>query len=199
MLRGSFAAMAPGRSHSNFIRRFARAQRGAMAVEFAIVAFPFLLLLFGIVELALVFIVSMTLETATGDAARMIRTGEFQSGGSTSKTDFQTLVCSKMSWLSTGCAGKLTVDVKTFAIDDFTAMSTSGTQNPLTFNPAVTCFSPGGPTDVVLVRTYFEWPLFTPLLNHALVNMGNGKRLVTAVAAFRNEPYNSTAPVGAGC
>jgi len=76
MLRGSFAAMAPGRPRSQFIRRFARAQRGAMAVEFAIVAFPFLLLLFGIVELALVFIVSMTLETATGDAARMIRTGK---------------------------------------------------------------------------------------------------------------------------
>jgi Flp pilus assembly protein TadG len=199
MFRGSLAAMASEKRHQGFVRRFLRARGGAVAVEFAFVAFPFVLLLFGLLELALVFIVSMTLETATGDAARMIRTGEFQTSGATGKSDFQKLVCDRMMWLQSGCAGRLTVDVQTFAVDDFKSMSDSGVQDPENFNKGATCFSPGGPADVVMVRTYFEWPLFTPLLNDALVNMGDGKRLISAFASFRNEPYSNASPTGARC
>jgi Flp pilus assembly protein TadG len=191
--------MASENGHHGFVGRFLRARRGAVAVEFAFVAFPFLLLLFGILELALVFIVSMTLETATGDAARMIRTGEFQSSGATGKADFQKLVCDRMMWLQSGCAGRLTVDVQTFAVDDFKSMSENDGQDAANFNKVATCFSPGGPADVVMVRTYYEWPLFTPLLNDALVNMGNGKRLISAIASFRNEPYSNASPVGSKC
>lgn len=191
--------MARGGTRRSTMRRFARAKRGAVAVEFAFVAFPFLLLLFGIVELALVFVVSTTIEGATESAARRIRTGEFQTSGATSKDNFRDLVCARMSWLSGGCAGALIVDVQTFAVDDYQGMANDAPQNPNAFDPGATCFSPGGPGDVVLVRVYYPWTLFTPLLNDALQNMGDGKRLVSAVAAFRNEPYNSDPQVGAKC
>lgn len=51
------------------------------------------------------------------------------------------------------------------------------------------------------MRTYYEWTVFTPLLNAALVNMGTGtgKRLISTVATFRNEPYGAQNPVGAAC
>jgi hypothetical protein len=49
------------------------------------------------------------------------------------------------------------------------------------------------------VRAYFTWPLFAPLLNQVLDNMGNGKRLLSSATAFRNEPYNDTLPTGAAC
>ena len=191
--------MAYATRRTQFLRRFARARRGAVAVEFAFVAFPFLLLLFGTLELALVLMVSMTLETATSDAARAIRTGEFQTSGATGKNDFQKMVCDRMSWLQSDCTGKLTVDVETFAVDDFQSMANSATRDPKTFDKNTTCFSPGGPADVVMVRTYYEWTIFTPLLNDALVNAGNGKRLVNSVMSFRNEPYNSSPSVGAKC
>jgi Flp pilus assembly protein TadG len=191
--------MARHSSSPAFIRRFARARRGAVAVEFAFVAFPFFLLLFGILELAMVFIVSTTLEAATEDAARRIRTGEFQTGGAVSKEDFKTSVCDRMSWLSATCGGNLYVDVQTFAVDDFAGMANSTAQAPSIFDPAATCFSAGGPTDIVLVHTYYQWTLFTPLLNGALVNMGDGKRLISAVTSFRNEPYNNDPTVGAAC
>ena len=45
-------------------RRFARAQDGAAAVEFALVAAPFLALIFAILETALVFFAGQTLEAA---------------------------------------------------------------------------------------------------------------------------------------
>ncbi len=179
------------------LRRFARADRGATAVEFAIIALPFLTLLFGIIELGMVFMVSTTLQNATDNAARQIRTGQFQTSGANTKADFQTLVCNSMSWLKTSCATKLTVDVQTFAT--FTALSATGQVNAATFDPKNTCW--GQPGDIVLVRTFYQWDIFTPMLNAALVNMGNGsgKRLINAATSFRNEPWTTQAPTGTKC
>src|SRR5215813_3936534 len=57
-------------------RRLARSQDGVTAVEFGMVAAPFLALLFAICELGLVFFAGQTLETATADASRLILTGQ---------------------------------------------------------------------------------------------------------------------------
>lgn len=181
------------------LRRFARAQRGATAVEFAIIALPFLVLLFGIIELGMVFLVSTTLSNATDAAARQIRTGEFQTSGASTKTDFKNLVCANMTWLSSACGANLSVDVQTF--NDFNTLSATGPTNAQTFNPNTTCFTTGLPGDIVLVRTYYQWTIFTPLLNAALVNMGtgSGKRLINATTSFRNEPWSSQTPQGAKC
>ena len=61
------------------MRRFARRNDGAAAVEFGMVAAPFLALMFAIMETALVFFASQTLETAVADSARLIMTGQAQS------------------------------------------------------------------------------------------------------------------------
>jgi Flp pilus assembly protein TadG len=181
------------------LRRFVRAQRGATAIEFAIIALPFMTLLFGIIELGMVFLVSTTLQNATDNAARQIRTGQFQTSGANTKNDFKTLVCSNMAWLSTPCSGKLTVDVQTFA--NFTALNAKGQIDAATFDPNSLCWSAGQPGDIVLVRAYYQWDVFTPLLNAALVNMGSGsnKRLIGAATSFRNEPWSSQTPTGAAC
>jgi Flp pilus assembly protein TadG len=181
------------------LRRFARAQRGATAIEFAIIALPFLVLLFGIIELGMVFLVSTTLQNATDNAARQIRTGQFQTSGANTQNDFKALVCNSMSWLSTPCATKMSVDVQTFA--NFTDLSAKGQVNATTFNPNNLCWSTGQPGDIVLVRTYYQWDVFTPLLDASLVNMGAGskKRLISAATSFRNEPWSSQAIVGAKC
>ena len=51
-------------------RRFIKQQDGAAAVEFALVATPFLALLFAIIESAMVFFAGQSLEAATASAAR---------------------------------------------------------------------------------------------------------------------------------
>jgi Flp pilus assembly protein TadG len=182
-----------------FVARFARAQRGVTAVEFGLVALPMLVLTFGALELALVFLVSTTLDSATETASRQIRTGNFQVSAANTKTDFKSLVCTGMTWLNDRCAAGVTVDVRTFST--FAALAAAPAVNPSTFNPAATCFATGQPTDIVLVRTYFIWNLFTPLLNNALENMGggSGERLITSTTAFRNEPFNDNPPIGTSC
>src|SRR5437016_13647790 len=83
--------------------RFARREDGAAAVEFAMVAAPFLALMFAIMETALVFFASQTLETAVADSARLIMTGQAQSQ-SFSQAQFKTSVCAKIGGLF-DCAG----------------------------------------------------------------------------------------------
>jgi Flp pilus assembly protein TadG len=180
-------------------KRFARADDGTTAIEFSLVSLPFVVMTFGLIELVLVLLVCTTLETATEAASRRIRTGEFQESGSNTKTDFKNLVCARMSWLADQCASNLFVDVRTF--NNFAALAANAPAPPDGFNPNSTCFTPGAPTDIVLVRAYFKWRLITPVIDAVMENMGGGTgmRLISTTTAFRNEPYNESQPVGARC
>jgi Flp pilus assembly protein TadG len=162
--------------------RFARADDGATAVEFAFVAIPFLMLVFAIIELGLVFLVSLTLDNAVMDVGRTIRTGQVQTAGGTAAT-FKTSVCAKMSWLGSKCATSLSIDVRTFSDYATSNTSASNTTVPTTMN-----WNPGSAGSVVLVRAYYTWPLITPLLQTGLQN-SSGKRIIYAATAFTNEPY----------
>lgn len=175
------------RSRSLF-RRFVAARRGATAVEFALIAAPFLALMFGVLELGLVFMVSTTLDNATEAAARTIRTGQLQTAGG-SANSFKTAVCNNMTWLGSSCSGKLTVDVRTFPKFADVAMSDPVTNGAI--DPSKTNFTPGGSEDIVVVRAYYEWTLITPMLNAGLASLGGTKRLVYSTVTFRNEPYAS--------
>src|SRR2546423_8157823 len=102
-----------GRMNAHTVRRFARGEDGAAAVEFAIVAAPFLALMFAIMETALVFFASQTLETAVADSARLIMTGQAQNASMT-QAAFKTAVCAKINGLF-DCASGLQIDVKTYS------------------------------------------------------------------------------------
>ncbi len=52
-------------------------------------------------------------------------------------------------------------------------------------------YQPGGPGDIVVVRLFYQWPVYVSLLGSNLSNMNGGKRLLVATAAFRNEPYGN--------
>src|SRR6185312_8641372 len=104
---------------SRLARRFVRQQDGAVAVEFSLVAIPFLGLTFAILETALVFFAGQTLETAVTDSARLIMTGQAQDKAWT-KDDFKTEVCGRIHGLF-DCAGGVYVDVKTF--DNFASIN----------------------------------------------------------------------------
>lgn len=178
----------------NLARRFVRGDRGATAVEFALVSLPMMLLTFGVIELALVFLVSAQLDIAMQSSARQIRTGQFQTAGG-GGANFKALVCSNMGWLQSQCAANLWLDVRTFA--SFSGLATAPPLTPANLTTTNFCFSPGQPTDIVLVRAYYQWTLITPYLNNALANLGATQRLITSTTAFRNEPYNDTPAQGA--
>jgi len=172
------------RAWSN-VNRAARNTAGASAVEFAMIAAPLFITILGATEIILVTLVSASLMGATTLAARDIRTGVAASTSATAAS-FKTSICSKMSWLGANCTANLSVDVESFnnfsAVTQPTAVSGGSFTNPGNFDL-------GNPGQVVLVTTYYQWPLVTPLLNTALGALSNGQLVLTAVTAFRNEPY----------
>ncbi|KRA66072.1 pilus assembly protein TadE [Caulobacter sp. Root655] len=177
----------PNRSpaRSGLMRRFARAQEGATAVEFAFVAIPFFGLIFAILELGLVFLVSITLENALINIDRQIRTGEFKNSAG-AKEAFKAAVCAQMPVPKTSCDAAITLDVR--VLPAFTG------SNDLKRPPAGgACWNPGGANSIVLVRGYYKWPVITPLLQGAVAS-ADGHREITFAAVFRNEPYD-TEPV----
>ena len=160
------------------LRRFARADDGAAAVEFAFVAIPFLMLVFGIIELGLIVLVSMSLENALMTVDRRIRTGDLQAA---TREQFTSAVCAEMSWLGSSCGSSITLDVRvlpSFADADDLQKPKAG----------AICFDTGGPKSIMLVRGYYKWPLITPLLQQA-VGGSTGNREVTFATVFVNEPY----------
>src|SRR5882757_10577980 len=92
--------------------RFIRHQDGTSTVEFAMLAAPFLALMFAIIETAIVFFAGQALETAGSDSARLIMTGQAQTQGM-SQAQFKNAVCARIYGLF-DCAGGLYVDVKNY-------------------------------------------------------------------------------------
>lgn len=180
------------RRRFEFARRFRRNDRGATAVEFALVATPFLALLMGIVELALAFTASVALDNAVQAASREIRTGELQSptGASAqeiSRQAFRDEICDGMGFMESDCKSNLYVDVST--VSQFSSVSLSDPIQNGAFDPGALNFQTGSASSIVLVRCYYRWHLFAPLMNQALVKL-NDETLLTSVTTFRNEPYN---------
>lgn len=167
------------------VRRLVRRQDGAAAVEFALVAAPFLALMFAIIETAIIFFASQTLETAVADSARLIMTGQAQSQ-SFDQTQFKQSVCSRIYGMF-DCNNGIMVDVRTAA-----SFQNASVSKPIDSNGNLVnnfTYSPGGPGDIVVVRLMYQWPVYVSLLGLNLSDMAGNKRLIMATAAFRTEPY----------
>jgi len=168
-------------------RRLVRQQDGAAAVEFAMVAAPFLAMVFAIMETALVFFAGQALETAATDSARLIMTGQAQTQGYDA-AKYKEAVCGKIYGLFS-CMEGLYVDVKTY--QNFSNINNS--QKPIDANGNLQTgdfgYQPGGPGDIVVVRMFYQWPVYVSLLGLNLSDISGGKRLLMSTVAFRNEPY----------
>ncbi len=175
-------------------RRFARHQKGAAAVEFALVAIPFLALTFAIIETALVFYAGQVLESAASDTARLIMTGQAQQDVSPTtgnvgftQNDFKNAVCSYLAGSMFDCSGGVYVNVTTYS--SFSSVNTTAPVTNGQLNTANLNYQPGGPNCIVAVQLYYQWPIYVSLLGDNLANLNGGNRLLVATSVFRNEPY----------
>jgi Flp pilus assembly protein TadG len=167
-------------------RRLIRHEEGAAAVEFALVAAPFLALVFAILETAIIFFAGQALETAGSDSARLIMTGQAQMQGF-DQAKFKQEVCARIYGLF-NCDGSFHVDVKKYA-----SFASINTGKPIDANGNLDTsnfgYQPGNPGDIVVVRLMYQWPVYVSLLGLNLSDMAGGKRLMLSTIAFRNEPY----------
>jgi Flp pilus assembly protein TadG len=162
-------------------------QKGATAVEFALVGAPFIALLVALIQTFLVFFAQQLLETAINQSSRAILTGQAQAQNM-NPTQFAAAVCSNLPILFN--CNNLMIDVEVAG-----SWSSANTGMPtLTFdsNGKVTNtwqFNPGNPGDIIVVRAMYQWPVFLGPLGFNLANLSNGNRLIMASTAFMNEAY----------
>jgi Flp pilus assembly protein TadG len=159
---------------------------GATAVEFALVAAPFIALLVGIIQTFLVIFSQQLLQTVVTQSSRLILTNQAQAANM-SQSQFAQQVCDQVAILF-NCSG-LMVDVQTYA--SFGAGDTS--MPALTYNAKGNVtnswqYNPGAPGQIVIVRVMYEWPVFGGPLGFTLANLADGNRLIMGSAAFQNEP-----------
>lgn len=165
----------------------------ATAVEFALVSIPFVFLLIGIIEMSLMFAASSILQGATTEAARIIRTGQAQTGGTDPQEAFETALCNHAdSFLN--CAQ---IEYEVVTMDGgFTDFS----EFPVEYDPdgnfVSRGFTPGGVNDVVLIRTLYRYPLMTPFIGSVLSNGPNNTRLMISTVIMENEPYDFSQVAG---
>jgi hypothetical protein len=176
----------PGRRWS-LLRRWRRDESGTTAIEFAMVAGPFLMLLFGIMAVGLFFFTTFSLENAVERTGRLIRTGQVQQGGMNGQ-QFKEKVC-ELAPGFVDCVNKLRVNVLNFP--DSEAIGPGAMAQCLDQDgnlSDVTSFEPGLPQQVVLIWVCYEWSMASKIPYLNLGNMGNGSRLIQAATTFRTEP-----------
>jgi Flp pilus assembly protein TadG len=181
-----------GRTRRRLLSVFIKDRKAATAVEFALVAMPFLAILAALMQTFLLFFAQSVLENAVRASARQILTGQTQSADaslsqSAAQTAFTNAVCTNAAVLFS-CAG-LMVDVEVA-----NNWSSANTGMPvLTYNAQGQVnntwqFNPGNAGDIVVVRVMYLWPVFFGPIAFNMANQANGTREIMASAAFQNEP-----------
>ncbi len=160
---------------------------GAAAVEFAIVAVPFLALLVAIFQTGIVFLASRVLDEVVTQASRYILTGQAQTSDM-SQSEFAANVCNN-TFAMFSCAN-LMINVQNYASFAGANISTP----TLTFDAQgnvsnAWTWAPGNPGDIVVVQLMYQWPIVLGPLGFNLANLANGNRLLVSTAVFKNEPY----------
>lgn len=188
--------LSQARRRRAFLRRRAGLrsdERGAVAIEFAIIAPVFFFLMFVIAETALVFIAEQVMDNAVFETSRLIRTGQVQIAGM-SQEDFKDEVCDRVTVFVNCNSADFFLDVDSYPTFDSMVMDQPIDDDEDFEDPGTFAF--GNANEIVVVRAYYQWPTNAVFGSLSLKNLNNGKRLIGSFAAFRNEPFITTASGG---
>lgn len=169
-------------------KSYLRKEDGTTAVEFSLIAAPFVFILIGLVEMALMFSSQSLLEGATSTAARLIRTGQIQQSTGDPQQEFENILCDFAEPLIP-CNE---IQYQVFNMDNFDEAENFP---PATFdgdgNLQDQNFDPGGVSDIVLIRVAYRYSITTPMFQPVLTNNGDNTRLMMSTIVLQSEPYDS--------
>jgi len=174
--------------------RWLRDNRGAAAVEFAIVALPFLMFVMGIIGISFYFFTANALEHGVEAAARQIRTGQAQKNDLT-VGQFRELVCDAAgSYID---CEKVRIVIRHHeewsGVTPAPCQDADGNLVPSIGSAGddVADYS-GEASQAVLITLCYPWDLaeFFGFLHLGSGADGTGPAIIQATTAFRTEPYS---------
>jgi Flp pilus assembly protein TadG len=166
------------------LRSFINNRKGSAAIEFAILALPFIVLIFAIIEIAIMFFVDSGLDAALHKTVRQVRVGTAKTGA-WDLAKFKSTVCGELSY-----AFSCSTNLKVRAIV-VTSMASVSKINPIV-NGALNVtedFNIGDSGNYVLVQAYLTWDPVLKLYTFAGGRLNDGKYVLGAAELFKNEPF----------
>jgi len=178
---------APKKTPRRLLTRFRSNSRGTVAIEFALIALPFFVLIFAIIEVGLSFMAQEVMANATDDIARQLRTGELRAAN-VSGDQLRTRICARLFVPEAGCPN-LVVDLQSY-----TSFANVPVTIPLTpggdVNSAGFRNSVGGASTINQLRVFYRWPVLTNLMRNRIDSItGTGRTLLFSTATWKNEPF----------
>lgn len=169
-----------------FFKHWRKDANGAVAVEFGLIFVPFILLVLGIIELALMYTAATMLEGSTHAAARVLRTGQAQESGD-ALTFFQDTLCNHLMGL-VDCNGVvhevlLSPDGHFSSLDVTPQFDEDG-------NMISRGFDPGQENSAIIVRSTYRYQFITPLIGTLVSGRADNSVTLMSTVSLRNEPYD---------
>ena len=186
--------------------RLLRSRDGATAIEFALLAIPYFVIIFAIIETFVAFTAEQLVTNAVDVMGRQLRTGQitYNMGRTTDMTraQFRQAFCNNVSILiscsttEVATPSKLYLDVETYST--FGAIPTkipySTTAQYSDIDPSGFKYAPGGPSTINMLRAYYRWQITADIIRPYITTIRTAGSvptdfLIVATAAFQNEKY----------
>jgi Flp pilus assembly protein TadG len=167
------------------LKRFAKDRRGSTAVEFTLLAVPFLALVFAIIESSVSFGAHQVTANAVEDLARDLRTRTISQAAAT-PAEVRNYICNRIDILVPSGCPDLYVDLQVYA--DYGAVPLT---IPMAGNDLDTSgfkIEPGGDNEINQLRVFYKWRYYTDFIGSRLAPLPDNKTLIYATTTWRNEP-----------
>lgn len=173
-------------------------RRGAVIVEFALVAAPLITLIFAMIFASLAYLAQEALESAVEISARSIMTGQSQSSDIQGLSQGMTRAQLAERFRKKGCENlpgfmscdRLYVEVK--AASSGNGLLDSAVQLVIDASGKIgvpLSYDLGSQGAIVMVRFYYRWPMpIAPTAN--LNSWGSGSAVLVATSVAKTESYN---------
>jgi Flp pilus assembly protein TadG len=167
-------------------RVWVAAKDAATAIEFSMLCMPFLMLMLGTFELAMMYASASLLENAAGQASRIVRTGQLQQSGSADpESVFRVKLCETASIL-VPCNDIRIESVPMGSYYDFSDLAPQYDEDG---NMISRGFNAGGSDDTILIRVSYRYSMMTPFIAQLLLGP-TGSRLLMSTIVLQTEPYD---------
>lgn len=185
----------------NFIRRqldkmhrsitdFIRNNRGAAAIEFAIVGPVYLVLALSTMEVGLILTKDVLLDNAMIDASKYVYVGAAQSGA-VDQEDLEAFICDRMDIVMQDCENNLALELINMSSFNQTIDHSAPCRDSATEIEPVVQFNPGTSGDIMFIRACLTTDVILPGVGMglALSKTETGRYQIVSQTAFLNEPF----------
>lgn len=169
-----------------FLTRWFDDRRGATAIEFALVAVPFVMIVLAIIEISMMYAAHSIMLGATQDAVRAVRTGQVQAISDPDEADkfFREQLCKHIPIRLVDCNS---IQFHVEVLESFATAAPSVVVDEDGNIEGGTDY--GEEEDVLMVTVLYYHPMFSPMMAAFFADSPNNTRLLTGTFVFQTEPY----------